>query len=53
MLEAKTITYRIGAAMSTKVCGQRDGSAETEQDAQSVHDHVDNGDAELVDEGCG
>jgi hypothetical protein len=46
-------TYPVRAAVSTKVCGKRDGSAEAEQHAQSIHGDVDNGDAELLDEGCG
>lgn len=39
--------------MRAKVRGQRNSSAEAEQHAQRVHGDVDNGDAELVDEGRG
>jgi hypothetical protein len=37
----------------TEVCGERDGSAEAEEHAQGIQGNVDDGDAELVDEGCG
>jgi hypothetical protein len=37
----------------TKVRRQGNGRTETEEDAQGIHGHVDNGDGELVDEGRG
>ena len=36
--------------MSSEVGWQRDSSAEAEQNAQAVHNHIDDGDGELVDE---
>jgi hypothetical protein len=51
--EAVTNTYGIRAAVCTEVCGEGDSSAEAEQHAQSIEDGVDDGDAELVDEGGG
>lgn len=44
---------RVGAAVCAQVSGESDGGAETEEYAQGVHGDVDNGDAELVDEGGG
>lgn len=46
-------THFVVAAVCTEIRCERDGSAETEQHAQSIHGDVDNGDAELVDKGRG
>jgi hypothetical protein len=45
-------TYIVGAAVRADVCGQRNGSAEAEDDTKRIHGDVHNRDAELVDEGC-
>lgn len=47
------MTYPVRAAVGTEVGGKRDSSAEAEQHAQSIEDHVNDGDGELVDERCG
>lgn len=41
----------VAAAVRTKVRGQSDGGAEAEENTQCIHGDVDNGDAELLDEG--
>jgi hypothetical protein len=46
-------TYGIRTAVCTEVRGQRDGTAEAEEHAQSIQGDVNNGDAELLDEGSG
>lgn len=46
-------TYAVGAAVGTNVGGESDGGTEAKDDAQSIESNVDNGDAELVDEGGG
>jgi len=51
--ERSQITYGVRAAVCADVCGKRDGGAETEEDAQSIHGNVHDGDAELLDEGRG
>ena len=50
---SKEVTNPVRAAVSSKVGRQRNSSAEAEQNAQAVHDHVDDGDGELVNECCG
>lgn len=47
------MTYPVRAAVSAEVGGKCDSSTETEEHAQSIHDHVDDGNGELVDECCG
>ena len=47
------ITYRVVAAVRTKIRRQGDSGAEAEKHAQRIHGDVDNGDAELLDEGRG
>jgi hypothetical protein len=44
-------TYGVRAAVCAKVRSERDGGAEAKEHAQSIEGGVDNGDAELVDEG--
>lgn len=39
--------------MSSEVGRQRNSSAEAEQNAEAVHDHVHDGNGKLVDECCG
>lgn len=45
-------TYPVRAAVSTEVGGERNCSAKAEQHAQAIHDHVHDGNGELVDECC-
>jgi hypothetical protein len=47
------MTYRVRATMRTEIRSERNSSAEPEQHAQRIHGNVDDGDAELVEEGCG
>lgn len=47
------MTYRVRTAVSTEVGGKSNSSAETEQHAQTIHDHVHDGYGEFVDESRG
>jgi hypothetical protein len=47
------VTYPVRATVSTKVGWERNSSAEAEKYAQTIHDHIDDGNGELVDECCG
>lgn len=49
---SKVNTNSVRAAVGAKVSRQRNSSAKTEQNAQSIHDHVNDRDSELVNERC-
>jgi hypothetical protein len=51
--ERMTKTYGVRAAVRAEVRSQRDSTAEAEEHAQSIQGDVNNGDAELLDEGSG
>ena len=45
-------TYAVRAAVRANVCGKSNSSAEAEEHTERIHRDVDDGDAELLDEGC-
>lgn len=45
-------TYAVRAAVCANVCGKSNSSAEAEEHTERIHRDVDDGDAELLDEGC-
>jgi len=45
-------TYAVRAAVCANVCGKSNSSAEAEEHTERIHRNVDDGDAELLDEGC-